>query len=182
MNLEHLSEAQSNDTTKIKTQHMTKVANESYELIRAMLAVLQTGDSTDPLSLFTRYIEQVAERSSFQSNITSQGDPKQLSINQIRQLFLIYREALSNIEKYALAGQVGAEFIWNESTLKFIISDDGRGFNLDSMQTSGHYGLKFMHERAELLKGSLSIQSAPGKGTKITVNVPYEYGSSNQSQ
>ena len=78
MNLEHLSEAQWSDPTniKIQIQNMTKTANESYELIRTMLAILQTGNSADPLSLFTRYAEQVAERSSLQIDITSQGTSK----------------------------------------------------------------------------------------------------------
>ena len=182
MNLEHLSETQSNNPTKNRIQHMTRVANESYDLIRAMLAVLQTSDSTDPLSLFTRYGEQVAERASFQSSIASKGTPKQLSINQIRQLFLIYREALSNIEKYAHASQVQGEFTWNKNALKFIISDNGRGFDLDGTPTADHYGLKFMRDRAELLNGSLSIQSVLETGTKITVTVPYEYVTSGQSQ
>ena len=177
MNLAHLSEIQWSDPTNIKNQiqNMTQVADESYELIRAMLAFLHRGDSVDPLSLFTRYAEQVAERSSFQSEITSQGHPRPLSTLQIRQLFYIFREALSNIEKYASAGQVLADFIWEEDALKLVISDDGRGFDPDAVQTTGHYGLKFMRERAELLKGFFFVQSAPGQGTVITVGVPYEY-------
>jgi len=184
MNLEHLSEAQWNDLTNIKTQiqNMTQAANESYELIRAMLAILQTGNSSDPLSLFTRYAEQIAERSSFRIDIISSGHSNQLSPHQIRQLFFIFREALSNIEKYANAGQVSGEFIWNEHALTLVISDNGGGFDLDAVQTTDHYGLKFMRERAELMKGSLSVQSAAGQGTKITVNVPYEYELSTQSQ
>ena len=39
----------------------------------------------------------------------------------------------------------------------------------------GHYGLRFMRERSELLKGSFLFQSEPGQGTKITVVIPYEY-------
>ena len=184
MNLEHLSEAQLRDLDqiKIKIQNMTKAANESYDLIRAMLAILQAGNLTDPQNLFTRYAAQIAERSSFRIDITSQGHPKQLSPHQIRQLFFIYREALSNIEKYANASQVSGEFIWNEHAMTLVISDNGRGFDLDAVQTADHYGLKFMRERAELMKGSFSVQSASGQGTKITANVPYEHELSTQSQ
>ena len=169
--------------TQLNTQiqNMTKVANESYELIRATLAILHSGNLADPLSLFTRYAEQVAERSSFQIDITSQGHPNQLSPHQIRQLFFIFREALSNIEKYANASQVSGEFTWEENALTLVISDNGRGFDPDAVQTNGHYGLKFMRERAELLKGSFFIQSAPGQGTTITVVVPYEYEPTSQS-
>jgi signal transduction histidine kinase len=159
-----------------------KVANESYELIRAMLAILQSGDSTDPLGLFTRFAKQIAERSTIQIDITSQGDPKQLSPKQIRQLFYIFREALSNIEKYAGADRVLGAFLWDNNALTFTISDNGRGFNPDTVQTQNHYGLKFMRQRAELLKGSFSIQSIPDQGTSIIIVVPYENGSVDQIQ
>ena len=78
MNLKHLSEAEWSDPTNIKTQiqNMTKVADESYELIRATLAILHSGDNADPLSLFTHIAEQFAERSSFQIDVTSQGPPQ----------------------------------------------------------------------------------------------------------
>jgi PAS domain S-box-containing protein len=184
MNLEHLSEAQWGDPTnlKIQLQNMAKAANESFELVRDMLAMLQIETSADPIRLFTRYADQIAERSSFKSDFTSLGIPKQLSPHQIRQLFYIYREALSNIEKYANACQVSGEFIWNDQCLTLVISDNGCGFDPNGVRTSVHYGLKFMRERAELLKGSFSVQSAPAKGTTITVIVPYEHELSTPSQ
>jgi PAS domain S-box-containing protein len=184
MNLEHLSETKLSDQTamQIQIQTMTKAAKESYELIRGMLAVLQSGNSADPLNLFTRYAEQVAERSSSQIDITSQGNPKQLSPHQMLQLFYIFREALSNIEKYANPSRVSGEFTWDENALAVVISDNGRGFDPNHIQSGDHYGIKFMRERAELLNGSLSIQSSPGMGTKITVHIPYKEGSFTKSQ
>ncbi len=182
MNLDHLSEAQWNNPTDIKTQiqKVKIVANESYELIRAMLAILQSADLNDPLSLFARYSDQIAERSRIKIDITSQGDPKQLSPQQIRQLFYIFREALSNIEKYASAERASGVFLWDNNSLIFTISDNGRGFDPNIVQTQNHYGLKFMRQRAELLKGSFSIESVPDQGTKIMVVVPYGDGSIDQ--
>ena len=108
-------------------------------------------------------------------NVTNHGHPNHLSPNQTRQLFYIFREALKNIEKYANVSQAVGEFIWVEDSLTFVISDLGRGFDPDAVQAGDHYGLKFMRERAELLYGPFSVQSAAGQGTKITVSVPYEY-------
>ena len=184
MNLDHLSEMQLGDPPNLSAQiqKMTKVANESYDLIRAMLAILQSEDLTDPFSLFSQYAEQVAERSSIQIDINNQGKPKQLSPQQIRQLFYIFREALSNIEKYAGADRVLGTFLWDNNALTITISDNGRGFDQNSVQTQDHYGLKFMRQRAELLKGSFSIQSVPEQGTSIMIIVPYEDGSVGQIQ
>jgi PAS domain S-box-containing protein len=176
MNLEHLSEVQWNDpiSIKIQIQNMTKAANETYEMVRAMLAVLQTDNIKNPLLLFTNYAGQISDRSQFHCEIINEGQPKQLSLYQIRQLFYIFREALGNIEKYADARHVMGKFIWGEQDLNLVISDDGVGFNPDVAQKAGHYGLKFMRERAELTAGSFNIKSTPGQGTTITVVVPYD--------
>ena len=176
MNLEHLSEAKLSEQSNLQNQiqTMTKVANESYELIRTMLAILQSGNSVDPLNLFTRYAEQVSERSPFKVEIISRGNPKQLSAHQMRQLFYIFREALNNIEKYANPNRVIGEFGWDENALTLVIEDNGSGFDLNQNQLRDHYGIKFMKERASRINGSLTIQSAPGMGTKIAAHMPYE--------
>jgi len=177
MALENISESDCGVPAAIKDQlqYMNRAANESYELIRTMLAVLKTGTSTDPLSLFSRYAEQAAERSGFKYEISSQGEPKELTPQQIHQLFYIFREALNNIEKYARAEQVYMEFRWEEHTMTLLVNDDGCGFEPGDIPTSHHYGLQFMRQRVELLNGSISIQSALGKGTKIAVTLPYAY-------
>jgi signal transduction histidine kinase len=154
--------------------NMSKAANESYDLIRAMLAILQMGDSQDPMSLFTRYAEQIAARTSLEIEIASLGEPKLLSSRQIRQLFLIFREALNNIEKYADAAWVSGTFQWHPQQLTLTLSDNGAGFEPGAVESNGHYGLRFMRERTELLKGTFEVDSAPGRGTTIRVSVPYE--------
>jgi PAS domain S-box-containing protein len=176
MSLEHLSEIQWTDPVYMREQlhRLTQAANESYEMVRAMLAVLQSDELEDPLSLFTRYAEKIADRSSMQCEVSSQGTPRQLTLHQIRQLFYIYREALGNIEKYARAKNVTSRFIWKGQDMNLVISDDGVGFDPASVPAAGHYGLKFIRQRAALMKGSIQIQATPGKGTTITVVVPYD--------
>jgi signal transduction histidine kinase len=183
MTLEHLSETKEWDQVQSQKQiqNMVKVANESFELIRTMLVVLQPADPVDPLNLFIQYAEQVSERSSFRVVISSQGNPRLLSPQQGRQLFNIFREALSNIEKYAYPGQVSVNINWAENGLSLKISDDGTGFEIEQVKTSGHYGLQIMRERTLQLNGSFLMQSTPGKGTTILVEVPYEEGALSNS-
>jgi signal transduction histidine kinase len=155
-------------------QTMTRAANESYDLIRGTLAVLQSGDSSDLSRIFSRYAEQIEERSPVQVEFSNQGDPRPLSPKRMRQLFYIFREALTNIEKHAKARQVWISIGWDERCLCLTVRDNGKGFDPLNPHYGGHYGLKFMKERAELLNGSLNIQSAVGSGTKLEVRVPYE--------
>jgi len=53
------------------------------------------------------------------------------------------------------------------------IIDDGRGFDTLSVDENGHHGVEFMGERVDELDGEFSIDSEPGKGTIITISVPF---------
>ena len=176
MKLDHLSETNLQTQTDMKTEiaNMLKVANESYDLIRGTLTVLQSGGLADPFALFNQYALQVEERSPLEINVSNQGEPRPLSSNQVRQLFFVFREALSNIEKHAKASHVSVKLIWDEDNLALSIEDDGHGFRLDDTQVRKHYGLKFMRERIESLNGIFSVRSPKSNGTSISITLPYE--------
>jgi len=176
MKLEYLAgnRALKKSDMQAELQTMTQAANESYDLIRGTLAVLQSGDSSDLSRIFSRYAEQIEERSPVQVEFSHQGDPRPLSPKRMRQLFYIFREALTNIEKHAQAPHVWISISWDAGCLCLTVRDNGKGFDPFNPHYGGHYGLKFMKERAELLNGSLTIQSAVGSGTKLEVRVPYE--------
>jgi PAS domain S-box-containing protein len=175
MKLEHLSETDLSNQSDIQAeiQSMSQVANESYDLMRGMLSVLQIKNSADLLYLFSRYSEQVAERSTFEIDFVNDGKPILLPAHQMRHLFFIFREALSNIEKHACASQVQVDLAWNENGLTLKIVDNGKGFDIARTQKYGNrYGLKFMRERIKLLNGSLDVHSEIDSGTSILINVP----------
>ena len=176
MKLDHLAERKVRKQAEMQfeIQGMARAANDSYDLMRGTLAVLQSEKSTDLFGLFTRYAEQIEERSTFKINFVSQGEPGFISARRLRQLFYIFREILNNIEKHANATAVCMELTWNDDNLNLAVSDNGCGFDLQNVQYGSHYGLKFMRERAELLNGSFTIQSGIGSGTNIKLQVPYE--------
>lgn len=176
MTLDRLSDEESRRHTDMQSeiQNMGRVADETYDLIRGMLAMLQTGNASDPMILFTRYADHVSKRSSFEIQMRSVGTARQLSSHQMRQLFYVFREALTNMEKYAQPCSALAEFDWGEDGLTLTFSDNGRGFDVNQLPPGNHYGLKFMRERVELLKGSFIINSQIGEGTTVRINIPYE--------
>jgi PAS domain S-box-containing protein len=154
---------------------MSKVTEDSFDLIRGMLAVLQTETSADLFSMFSRYAEQVMERSPFEIQFSNVGEVQTLTPHQMRQLFYVFREALTNIEKYANAKHVSIELIWNENDLSFIVKDDGKGFDPSFVKHyDRHYGIKFMRERIIMLNGSFEVKTKPGAGTTIIAKIPYQ--------
>jgi ligand-binding sensor domain-containing protein/two-component sensor histidine kinase len=93
-----------------------------------------------------------------------------LDMENRRNLFLIFKEALNNISKYSQATFVQITLTVDERHILLHIEDNGIGF--DNNQMSSGNGLANMRKRAELLKGNINIVSAPGKGTAIYVTTP----------
>jgi PAS domain S-box-containing protein len=91
-------------------------------------------------------------------------------------LFRIVQEALSNIRRHAQASEARVAIDFTGDKVRLTISDNGRGFELsgrvDDLPRSGKLGLAGMQERARLLDGTLEVESTPGKGTTLTVEVP----------
>lgn len=89
---------------------------------------------------------------------------------QRRQLVLLIKEALHNILKHSKANVCTIEISQSSNVLKFIILDDGVGFDIDSY--SSGYGLKSMKERARKMSGQVEFQSSKENGTRTIVSIP----------
>lgn len=85
-------------------------------------------------------------------------------------LLQIVREALSNVAKHAGASNVTVRVLVEGRSLRLDIEDDGIGFDPD--RPSVGRGVDNMHERVEVLGGTLDIESAPGEGTTVRAHVP----------
>jgi signal transduction histidine kinase len=91
-------------------------------------------------------------------------------------LFRIIQEALTNVGRHAQAGHVDVQLEEHDGTLSIAVSDDGQGFDAERILGSNgratSVGLIGMRERVALLGGHMSIDSSPGRGTKLLVVVP----------
>jgi len=91
-------------------------------------------------------------------------------------LFRITQEALRNVWRHSQATRAEITVEFDESKTKVTVSDNGKGFKLPEtigdLARDGKLGLAGMQERARLLGGSLTVQSEPGRGSTITVELP----------
>jgi signal transduction histidine kinase len=86
-------------------------------------------------------------------------------------LYRIAQEALNNALKHARANSVKVSLQQAESRVMLVVLDDGTGFDLRIARRAGGFGLRGMEERANRLGGRLLVQSSPGKGTEIRVEI-----------
>lgn len=95
---------------------------------------------------------------------------KEINNSIKRTLFLTIRESIQNIDKYAEAKNVILRFSETKKSVFLSISDDGKGFHLDTKKKG--IGLKNMKERVEEINGVFSIESKLKKGTTIEIEIP----------
>lgn len=89
-------------------------------------------------------------------------------------LYPIAQEILRNLERHAQAKQLIIHLKRQGPKLLLVIQDDGRGFDIETIDKTKHFGLLGLEERTKLLHGSISIHSRPNQGTRIEVRVPLE--------
>ena len=95
-------------------------------------------------------------------------------------IYRLIQEALSNVTKHAEATRVWVGIGFQQDQLQLSVKDNGKGFhnnfNIDSKlhfaDDQTHYGLIGMHERVELIEGTIDIQSEVGRGTDIKIVIP----------
>ena len=92
-----------------------------------------------------------------------------LSMERRREFYLIYKEALNNIAKYAEAKNVWISLALVDNRITLEIRDDGKGFDPDNVKKSGN-GLSNMQQRATALHSEISVISSIGSGTEIVLS------------
>lgn len=93
-------------------------------------------------------------------------------------LELVHRvcgEALTNVLRHAQARHVSVTLAVSDDTIVLTIDDDGRGFSADDVErqrAAGHFGTRFLAEKAEVAGGSFRLESEPGAGTHVRLSLP----------
>jgi len=90
-------------------------------------------------------------------------------------VFLIVREAVTNSLSHASATRIRSELCYAHKELHLTVQDDGAGFDPEmALGKAGHWGFRGMRERARQIGATFSVDSAPGRGTRIDVAVPWK--------
>lgn len=100
------------------------------------------------------------------------GKEVQLSSNTETTLYRIAQEVFNNINKHASANEVVVQMTFSEEWLNLNFEDDGQGFDRQNVVQKTGLGLDSIQSRATYLSGECLIDSRPGKGTSISINIP----------
>jgi signal transduction histidine kinase len=105
-------------------------------------------------------------------NLVVLGLDERLNSNAETVIFRVLQELISNIIKHAQANEITIQLIREKNEFTLMVEDNGKGFDLEKAGSQDGIGLKNIRSRVEYLNGSVSFDSAPGKGTTIVVEIP----------
>ena len=86
--------------------------------------------------------------------------------------FRMVQELLTNAVKHSGAGQIIVQLSKHEHMVNVVVEDDGKGFDVDTLQTASGAGYENLKHRVNYLKGSLDVKSEIGKGTSVLIEFP----------
>ena len=153
------------------------LVEQTTERIRDLMANLRPPvlDDYGLVAALHWYADQFSRRTDIAVTVEGEEPVPRLGAGVENALFRIAQEALTNVAKHAQATQVTMTVVGDDGILRLRVTDDGVGFDaapLADPNRGGGWGLLIMTERAEAVGGHCRIESAPGQGAQVIVEVP----------
>jgi two-component system NarL family sensor kinase len=157
-----------------KNSILDRVKNASRIMDEACLEARSISHQLLPYSLLKdglpAALDELFRKSLPHYSFEKNGEPLKMNSDTAINIYRIAQEAVNNILKHAEANDVNVELSFVSQNLFFVIHDNGKGF-IPIASGSGA-GLMNMHTRAEMIQGTLRIESQHEKGTRIQLTVP----------
>ena len=164
-----------NDKIEVVKDHLAELITLSRQAMgdmRLLIFELRPPDLEEAglLTALKSRLDGVEVKAGIQAVLHSEGELP-LSPEEEVELYWIAQEALNNVIKHAHASQVKVQLIGEAACFRMMIEDNGIGFEPVKAARSGGQGIRSIRERAEKIGARCLIESAPGQGTTLTIEV-----------
>ncbi|HXW01458.1 MAG TPA: GAF domain-containing sensor histidine kinase [Anaerolineae bacterium] len=156
-----------------------EIAQRTTQEIRTMLFAMRPVilETQGLLPALNQYADRLNATESFKVGVNNRGYNGQLSGEAEGVVFAIVEEAVGNAKKHAQASEIKVNLIAGKNSVTVEIRDNGVGFDVEETKSTydqrTSLGLINLDERAQLVGGQSTIESARGKGTTIRVEIPF---------
>jgi len=155
---------------------LADINQEAYRDVREAILGLRDSSKTERglEDNLRAYLAKYSQQCEIETSLDSDLDHElALSPRSEVQVIRVIQEALTNVRKHSGANSATVHVTESDAATTFVVEDDGHGFDPGgSLLDRDGYGSFTMLERMELLNGSLTIDSAPGRGTRVIACVP----------
>jgi signal transduction histidine kinase len=158
-----------------------EIAQRTTHEIRTMLFAMRPVilETQGLIAALNQYVERLRMNEVFEVTLSNRGYDGQLSSEAEGVVFAIIEEAIGNAKKHSQATKVSIGLTARQGTLFVEIRDNGVGFDIETTRATydqrTSLGLINMDERARAVGGRCTLDSAPGQGTAVRVQIPFEH-------
>lgn len=177
MEISHSAAGMREPEQRLRLDRARHLAEHCVNMVRNISVMLRPAllDDLGLAAALQWQVEELSRRSGIDASFSSNDSGEELSDRVKTCIYRIAQEALNNCEKYAQAVHVTVKLVRGPGTLTLTVEDDGVGFNLNghSMPVRGT-GILGIRERLAQLNGGLTLDTALGQGTRLTVVIPLD--------
>ena len=177
--IEMISEFADEEAPEVARERLREVASIARQTVDSLDEIVwAVNPRYDTLSALVEYLGMfaasflAAAKIRCKIELPAELPPRPLSAGVRYHLFLAVKESLNNAAKHAGATLVRLQVAWDGERLRVVVADDGRGFDVDVASKAGANGLLNLRERMAELHGECRIESGPGQGTRVVLELP----------
>jgi signal transduction histidine kinase len=167
------------EQTERELANLQKTVQQESEELRRMVTDLRPlrVESADLRELMFGFAERFRNESGLAVDLFIEDRNLRLPDRICRELFQIYRESLHNVKKHANASHVVVKLGQDEAKVSLVVDDNGRGFSFSGRYSSEEldrlrFGPISIKERTRSVGGSLTVESNPGHGARLSIEIP----------
>jgi PAS domain S-box-containing protein len=159
-----------------KLTGVSELTDQVIDRVRRISAQLRPGvlDDLGLVAALEWQGQQFQQRTDTVCVVRSNVGERRLERALSTEIFRICQEALTNVARHAQASKVEVMLEHRDQLLRLEVRDDGKGISAEAVSNTASLGLLGMRERARRLSGNVRISGAPGAGTLVTVEVPFQ--------
>ncbi|MGZ5473509.1 MAG: HAMP domain-containing sensor histidine kinase, partial [Thermoanaerobaculia bacterium] len=152
---------------------ISRAVDNTVDLVRRIATDLRPAilDDLGVTAALEQQLRRLRESTGMQTTLTVAVEPELDMLTGVT-LYRIAQEGLANVIRHAEATEVEVSLAVEDDTAVLEIRDNGKGMSHEQIASSQSLGLLGMRERAELLGGSVAIDSRPGEGTRVRATLP----------
>jgi signal transduction histidine kinase len=171
--LKNLKETGDPAEINCRIDSLREVVGRTLDEVRVMAWQLRPSmlDDLGLTSALQRYIDDYQQRYAIKVDFVINGLDERLPVEMETSIYRIIQESLTNIARHAQASTASVMVDRRRSSVRLIVEDNGVGLDLKTVSGKS-LGLQGIRERAALFNGRLTIESQPGQGTSLFVELP----------
>ncbi|RZL19177.1 MAG: hypothetical protein EOO89_04120 [Pedobacter sp.] len=149
------------------------LVNESYDEMRSIShqmmpnALLKAGLA----SAVKEFLSKI-DQDKLKVGLEAIGLNKRLNEQTETVLYRVIQETVNNVIKHAEASKLNIQLIKDSDGVSVSVEDNGKGFDRSKLRDSTGIGMSNIFTRVEFLKGTVDVDTAPGKGTLVVIHIP----------